>query len=306
MSTDRLAELPLSDDPLDTLAYCPAETAGLPISVRPISGEGERDDYPNPTARILVAQSGRGSRWYCASGRTLELQTAPNMMEIYAAGTYFTNCRWRGEAGRCAQIEFTDDDLQAVTYGEVQSLRLQTRHEVFDAGVSRLVLELANDILQGMPNGRLYAQGMCISLIGVLASRYGARDTQASLSKTGCLGPRQRQQLQNLIRGELASDLTLTRLADEVRLTPYHFARAFKATFGTSPHQYILEQRILAAAETLQRPDRRSIAEIALAFGFSSQSHMTHLMRHRLGTTPGSLRRESSARSAIQVKATLI
>lgn len=291
MSTSYLAELPLTDDPLQTLAYSPAETAGLPISVRPISGHGEREDYANPTAKILVAQSGRGTRWYRSSGRTVELQTAPNMVEIYAKDTYFDACRWRGETGRCVQIEFTDGDLQALTHGEVQTLSLQTRHEVFDDRVCRIALDLASDVLQGMLNGRLYAQGMCISLIGALASRYGATDNHAALLKTGRLGPKQRQQIQNFIRDELSSNLALVRLASEVRLTPYHFARAFKATFGTSPHKYILEQRILAAAEALQRQDRRSIAEIALAFGFSSQSHMTNLMRHRLGTTPGSLRR---------------
>ena len=188
MSVSYLENLPLSDDPLDTLAYSPAAVAGLPISVRPISGQGRRDDYGNPTARVLVAESGSGLRWYRSSGRTLQLHTAPKMVEVYGKDTYFNECRWQGETGRCVQIEFTDSDLQAVTHGEVQTLHLQTRHEVFDDCVSSIALSLANDVLQGMPNGRLYAQGMCVSLIGALAQRHLASGATAASSRPGRLG----------------------------------------------------------------------------------------------------------------------
>ena len=45
--------------------------------------------------------------------------------------------------------------------------------------------------------------------------------------------------------------------------------------------------RLDAATRALQRQDDRSIAEIADRCGFSSQSHLTTLMRRHLGTTPG-------------------
>ena len=105
------------------------------------------------------------------------------------------------------------------------------------------------------------------------------------------LGPIQRKRILDLIHHELAADLSVTRLADEVGLSAHHFARVFKATFGVTPHRYVKQRRIESAAESLQREPRRPIVEIALAHGFASQSHMTDVMRRGLGTTPRMLRR---------------
>jgi AraC family transcriptional regulator len=80
-----------------------------------------------------------------------------------------------------------------------------------------------------------------------------------------------------------------------VGLSPQHFARLFKATYGTSPHQYVQTLRIDAAVEALRRDHAVPIAQVALACGFASQSHMTELMRRRLGFTPSTLRRDESA-----------
>lgn len=74
-------------------------------------------------------------------------------------------------SGRSA-IEFADAHVQAITHGELQRLDLRTQHELFDEQVSTISLELAQEALQGLPNGRLYAQGLCVSLVGLLASRH--------------------------------------------------------------------------------------------------------------------------------------
>ena len=76
------------------------------------------------------------------------------------------------------------------------------------------------------------------------------------------------------------------RLAQEVGLSPHHFARLFKATYGTTPHQYVQTLRIDAAVEALRRDLSVPIADVALACGFASQSHMTELMRRRLASPP--------------------
>ena len=65
------------------------------------------------------------------------------MIEMYEAGTCFDHCRWEGQRGRCVQIEFAPADLEAMTHGAVRVAIGQTRHELFDAEVSHLALELA-------------------------------------------------------------------------------------------------------------------------------------------------------------------
>lgn len=189
------------------------------------------------------------------------------------------------------RIQFHATDVQEVTHGELPSLTLRTRHELFDERVSRLTLELAEETLCGMPNGELYVQGLCVALLGVLAKRFDGHDAGAQPGGR-TLGPAQRRRLSELIQQQLGSRLSLNRLAHEVGLSPHHFARLFKATYGTTPHQHLQALRIEAAVEALRRDQDVPIAQVALTCGFASQSHMTELLRRRLGLTPGRLRRE--------------
>ena len=296
MPLSSLHDLPTSNDPKQVLAYCPASTAGLPITVMPIPARGEFSDDYHGTTRILVAQQGHGRRWYRQGRVTKPLHTAPRMIEIYEQGQSFDHERWEGEIGRCVLVEFDDADVQAMTHGRMQSLRLPTRHEVFDERVSRLALEFAEEALCGMPNGELYVQGLCVALLGVLTKRYGARGDAPPHTCGRTLGAAQQRRLSDLIQHQLGSKLSLNRLAQEVGLSPQHFARLFKATHGTTPHQYVQTLRIDAAVEALRRDHAVPIAQVALACGFSSQSHMTELMRRRLSVTPSMLRRAEAAR----------
>ena len=280
--------LSASDDPTRVLAHCPASTCGLPITVLPIPGRAEMNNSFNAAARVYVAQQGHGRRWYRRAGRTTQLYTAPRMIEIYESGLTFDHCRWEGQAGRSVCVELADADVQAATHGELQTLPIRTQHELFDERISRLMLELADQALRGLPNGRLYAQGLALALIGLLATSHAVAPTPPSTRAR--FGASQQRRLVELIHQQLASDLSLARLAAEVGLSPHHFLRVFKATFGSTPHRYVQERRLEAALEALQRQRRRSIADIALEHGFASQSHMTDLMRRRFGATPRRLR----------------
>ena len=94
-----------------------------------------------------------------------------------------------------------------------------------------------------------------------------------------------------LVRSALGSKLSLAVMAAEVDLSPQHFARLFKGSFGTTPHAFVETLRIDAAVAALRRERTTPIAAIAATCGFASQSHMTELMRRRLGVTPRQVRR---------------
>jgi AraC family transcriptional regulator len=303
MPLSSLHDLPTSNNPEQVLAYCPASTAGLPITVLPIPARGELADDYHGTTRILVAQQGHGRRWYRQGRLTKRLHTAPRMIEIYEQGLSFDHERWEGDPGRCVLIELGDADVQAMTHGRVQSLKLQTRHEVFDERVSRLTLDLADETLCGMPDGELYVQGLCVALLGALAKRYVACADPQAQTRDRTLGAAQQRRLADLIRQQLGSHLSLNRMAHEVGLSPQHFARLFKATYGMSPHQYVQTLRIDAAVEALRRDHAVPIAHVALACGFASQSHMTEVMRRRRGFTPSTLRRDGAVQPERPIRA---
>jgi AraC-like DNA-binding protein len=88
----------------------------------------------------------------------------------------------------------------------------------------------------------------------------------------------------------IGSDLSLRALADECGLSVSHFARAFRQSTGTSPHQWIVERRIEQATAKLAGGEA-SLAEIAVECGFADQSHFTRVFAKHVGSSPGQWRR---------------
>jgi AraC family transcriptional regulator len=89
----------------------------------------------------------------------------------------------------------------------------------------------------------------------------------------------------NYIRDNLEKDLRLEQLARIAKLSNFYFIKQFRATFGTSPHQYILGCRI-ALAKQLLTETFLSMSHISQRCGFSSQSHFTSVFRQATGIPP--------------------
>jgi AraC family transcriptional regulator len=75
-----------------------------------------------------------------------------------------------------------------------------------------------------------------------------------------------------------------------VHLSPYHFSRAFKQSFGMPPHRYLTNQRI-ERAKSLLAARKLSVTEIGLDVGFSETSSFTSAFRKVTGETPTDYRR---------------
>lgn len=118
-------------------------------------------------------------------------------------------------------------------------------------------------------------------------STHGERSGRGSFGKI--LG-RGIARVVDYIDAYIDQDLRLTSLAGVAGMSMYHFARRFHETVGVSPHAYVLARRIVRARAMLSRSDDR-LAHIALACGFSSQSHFTTAFHRGLGVTPGEFRR---------------
>ena len=80
-------------------------------------------------------------------------------------------------------------------------------------------------------------------------------------------------------------------IAAEGGISPIYLARAFKAAVGQSPHQYVLGRRIERAKKLLRDSDL-PIVEVALASGFSSQSHLSNWFLRSVGVSPAAYRRQ--------------
>jgi AraC-like DNA-binding protein len=134
---------------------------------------------------------------------------------------------------------------------------------------------------------RLFVDWTMLALGCHIAQTYGGLET---LPARGGLSPWQERRAKEIIEENLNGEVPLAQLARECGLSTSHFSRAFKDTLGIPPHQWLLHRRIETAMRLL-RNRQFSLPEIALACGFSDQSHFTRVFTRLSGTSPGVWRR---------------
>jgi AraC-like DNA-binding protein len=89
---------------------------------------------------------------------------------------------------------------------------------------------------------------------------------------------------QEYLLKNVSCSVSLQELSALVNLSPYHFLRSFRATFGMPPRAYHLQQRIHLAKRMLAAGT--PIVQVALDTGFTDQSHFTKRFKTFVGTTP--------------------
>jgi AraC-like DNA-binding protein len=91
-----------------------------------------------------------------------------------------------------------------------------------------------------------------------------------------------------------AEPIGVADMAAAAGLSQAHFARAFRAAFGVTPHGYLLTRRLERAAALLRDTDR-GVAEICMRVGLSSAGSFTTSFKRRFGQTPTEYRTEHRA-----------
>jgi AraC family transcriptional regulator len=109
----------------------------------------------------------------------------------------------------------------------------------------------------------------------------------------GALNAVKLKQVQDFIEAHLAAEIVIEDLAALIPMSQFHFARAFKAAAGESPHKYLTHRRI-ERAKVLLTVTKLPVAEVAYRVGFSSQSHFTAHFRKVTGVTPRDYRSQCS------------
>lgn len=113
------------------------------------------------------------------------------------------------------------------------------------------------------------------------------RDLKAE--RASGLTPKQYRRIEEIMHAEPDGDHSLARLAGAVGLSPRHFLRSYRKATGLSPGERLRHIRIERSKALIA--DGVPLAEVALASGFSSQSHMTARFKAETGMTPAAYRR---------------
>jgi AraC family transcriptional regulator len=161
-----------------------------------------------------------------------------------------------------------------------------------DADLWATTRKLTRQIERSDGADRLYVDALGLVLMReLLRLDHGA--VPGELVRPGGLADWQGKRTAEYIEAHLGERIALADLAAIARLSPYHFARAFKRSFGMPPHRYHTARRIERAKVLLARPTL-SITEIALEIGFGETSSFTAAFRRLVGRTPSSYRRSLS------------
>ena len=106
----------------------------------------------------------------------------------------------------------------------------------------------------------------------------------------GGLAPGRARRVRTYIETNLSSKIKSKELAKLVGLSSSHFSRAFKDSFGDSPHGYVMRRR-LERAQGLILTTNIPLLQIAIECGLADQAHLNRLFDKFVGESPGVWRR---------------
>jgi AraC family transcriptional regulator len=230
----------------------------------------------------------------------------PTVLESHGAGAQRRNrlapgdvwFKAAGSPGRYAWREPTEVFDLGLAPGFVDQVALREHGAVnpelvgeraaTDPQVLHISRALRSEIVAGSPGGRLFVDALATALAIYGLEHYAAFPRRPPPARG--LDPRSVRAVTEYVRENLDADLTLAELAQVVHLSPYHFARAFKAAAGLTPHRYVTRCRV-DEAKRLLTTRRLTVDAVARRVGFANGSHLARAFRRLEGVTPSAFAR---------------
>lgn len=215
-------------------------------------------------------------------------------LTVYAGNEELRQTSWRAEPGTAIlAVELDRTQLQLLDGDDRLAGRpLHSHWRLRDAELAALLQAMWQEVAAGSPHGRLYAESLSLGLARQVFRRFGP--ATGDDDARGRLASATLARVEACLRERLAEPLGLADLAEAAGLSRSHFARLYRRTTGQTPYQRLLGLRLEKAAHLL-RQGRLPLAEVALACGFSSQSHLGDACRRHFGCAPGQLRGRARA-----------
>jgi AraC family transcriptional regulator len=228
--------------------------------------EGVKRHVPPPAGSISLVPAGSPSWWRPSGSRDLlHVYLEPGRVERVAA-----------EAFGLDPARLTVPPLDALDLPQLRAAMLAVDAELAGGGAG----------------GRLAAESLA-NVLAVRLLRHALAPRRPQRGRDGALPRGRLRTVVEYVEGHLDGGPTLEQMAAAARLSPYHFARQFKAATGLPPYQYVIQRRVERARQLLQAGARLPLAEVAAQAGFSDQSQFTRHFKRLVGVTPGQFRTPS-------------
>jgi AraC family transcriptional regulator len=158
---------------------------------------------------------------------------------------------------------------------------LETPVEFQGGGVVWLAMRLYKEFCHMDEFSGLAIEGLALQMIAE-ASRSGA---EARVRES----PRWLEEALEILHDQFNEPLSVSEIARSVGVHPVYFSSAFRERCGCTVVDYLRRLRVEHACREIIKPDAQ-LAEVALAAGFSHQSHFTRTFKRITGLTPGQYR----------------
>lgn len=263
--------------------------AGHAVVLRKASDTALRHVETRESGRGLllgVALSGLHRRDIMLDGRMRSFEFAPgsiylrNFAEPYRAELRDGFDFLLVEMPRCA---LADEPAEARALEALPRLQAET-----DPVLPHIASALLPALASPTAASALFVDQLIVAIQTHLAFRFGA--VKPPSRRRPLLSHAQEARAKELLVSRPPGDILLADIATDCGMSRSSFMRAFCATTGATPHQWLIGQRI-EAAKALLGNSRMSLAEIGTQCGFADQSHFTRVFTSKVGASPGAWRR---------------
>jgi len=267
---------------------------GLRLERHAVGPAGRLQDFAVPEALLGLCLRGVADMQFGTGSHARHAVVRPGRFILLAAGGEQPPIQWSGTR-ETLYVSIRGEDIDSLLGPELRATGrpgasgLAPQHAVADGQIARLMRNMLDEAAAGAPSGRLYAESLSAALVAYLVRGYARAERPRA--RVGARLPRAvAARVIEYVQAHLDRNVSLVELAGLSGLSPHHFSLVFRNTFETTPHHYLLQQRV-ARAKRLVAAGGRSIGEAALESGFASQSHFTRVFQRLCGETPRAWRR---------------
>ena len=134
------------------------------------------------------------------------------------------------------------------------------------------------------------AKGTILQAASLLREQIDSQASGAAANGHGRLLAWQVRKVREYVDSHIAGPIRVAELCALIQRSEAHFSRAFKRTFGASPHAFVIQRRLELAGQYMLQTEA-PLSDIALRCGFTDQAHLCNHFRQATGETPAAWRR---------------
>lgn len=173
----------------------------------------------------------------------------------------------------------------------IEPYSLRYLADIEDEMIRQIGLVILSEMASETAAGRMLVETSALALSARLAQSYAdSVSVGPQRFRSHQLDQIRLRRVLDYIAQHPDEEMTLAQLASVACLSPFHFARMFKAATSVSPHRYVSQLR-LERAMVLLAAGKQSLIDIALSCQFSSQASFNRAFRRATGVTPGEYQR---------------